>query len=288
MQNKICIVTGANSGIGKVTALELAKKDKNNTIIMVCRNAEKAQKALQEIKLQSKNENIDLFLADFSSQSQIRRVSQEILAKYAQIDVLVNNAGFIAKSTREISEDGLELTFATNHLGYFMFTNLLKDALKVGRDARIINVSSEAHRFIRADLNNLQLEKGYSSIKAYALSKLLNIHFTRELARRLNEAKLDISANCLHPGAVATNFASDSNPIFKFIFKFGKPFLLSAEQGAETSIYLASSPLIEGVTGEYFDKKRIKTPSSDALSDEKARKIWEISTQLTKMEGKTF
>ncbi len=281
MKDKVCLITGANSGIGKITAIELAKKGAK--IVMVCRNPQKAEEARKEIIEKSKNDSVDILLADFSSQKQIKAVAEEFKQKYDRLDVLLNNAGFIAGSKRETTEDGYETTFAVNHLGYFMLTNLLIDPLKATPSARVISVSSAAHYFSRLDLDNLQLEKGYSSIKAYALSKLCNILFARELAKRL--AGTNITSNCLHPGGVATNFASDSTPFFKFLFSIGKPFLISAEKGAETSIYLSSSPEVANVSGEYFDKKRIKKTSSAASNQENMKQLWELSTEMTHLQG---
>lgn len=284
MKDKICIVTGANSGIGKVTTLELAKMGAR--LLMICRNTEKAEQTRKEIAGITQNQNLEIFQCDFASQKQIRRVSEEIKNRISHIDVLVNNAGFIANTKRELTEDGLETTFAVNHLGYFMLTNLLKEPLLAAPAARVVNVSSEAHRFSRLDLDNLQLEKGYSSIKAYALSKLLNILFTRELAKRTKGTSL--TANCLHPGGVATNFSANSNGIMKYLFKFGKPFLISPGKGAETSVYLATSPLVREITGEYFANKKIKAASLSAFSESNARKVWEISMQLCRLEGDIF
>jgi NAD(P)-dependent dehydrogenase (short-subunit alcohol dehydrogenase family) len=283
MKNKICLVTGANSGIGKVTALEIARK--GVVVGLVCRNAEKAEAARKEIILQSGNEQIEIFLCDFSVQAQIRQVAEAIQKRYDKVDVLVNNAGFIA-SNRETTPEGYEMTFAVNHLGYFMLTNLLKDALLASPESRVVNVSSEAHRFTHIDFNNLQLERGYNSLRAYALSKLCNILFTRELARRCT--KTTLTTNCLHPGAVATNFANTANSFFKFLFKFGKHFLLSPEQGAQTMIYLATESEAAQYNGAYFEKKKTRSVSAEALSDEHATRLWELSEEMTGLIGQTF
>jgi NAD(P)-dependent dehydrogenase (short-subunit alcohol dehydrogenase family) len=284
MKNQVCIVSGANSGIGKITALALAKQGAH--LVMICRNPEKSEPVRQEIIEKSANQSVDIFYCDFGHQAQIRKVADTIKSKFKRIDVLVNNAGFIAKNYREITQDGYEKTFAVNHLGYFMLTNLLKNELKASPQARIVNVSSEAHRFIKFDINNLQLEKGYSAIKAYALSKLCNVLFTKELAKRL--IGTNSITNCLHPGGVGTNFAADSTPLFKFIFKLGKPFLLSPEKGAETSIYLASSPEALKFNGEYFDKKKPKNPTKDALNPDYASQLWMASASMTGLNDETF
>lgn len=284
MQDKVCVITGANSGIGKFTTLEIAKKGAR--IVMVCRNAEKGEHARKEIILESKNPKVDLFVADFSVQQSIREAAQKIRGKYPEIDVLVNNAGFIAKSYREITVDGFESTFAVNHLGYFMLTNLLKESLRAGKATRIVNVSSTAHRFTKIDFDNLQLETGYAALKAYALSKLCNILFTRELAKRLEGTGM--TANCLHPGGVSTNFANDTVPWMKKLYNFGRPFLLSSAKGAATSIYLASDPAVGKISGEYFVKRKIALTSTEARSEEKALHLWEMSAKMTELEGQTF
>lgn len=281
MKDKICIITGANSGIGFYTALALAKKGAH--IVMVCRNAEKANAAKQEIIDKTQNSHIDVFLADFSSMSETKRVGEEVAARYPKIDVLINNAGFIAKNYREITTEGLEKTFAVNHMGYFIFTHYLIENVKAAPQGRIINVSSEGHRFIRkVDLTNLQLTRGYSSLKAYSLSKLCNIWFTRELARQL--AGTSVTVNAVHPGAVATNFGSDSAPFIETLLKLGRRFLLTAEQGAETSIFLASNPEVSKITGEYFSKSQIKGTSRDARNDMKAKKLWDLSLEIAGLD----
>lgn len=277
MQDKICIITGANSGIGFYTALALARK--GATIVMVCRNAEKAETAKQEIIDKTQNKNITIFLADFSSLEESKRVGKEVASKYPKIDILINNAGFIAKGYREVTADGLEKTFAVNHMGYFIFTHFLLDAVKASPQGRIISVSSEAHRFVsNVDLTNLQLTRGYTSLKAYGISKLCNIWFTRELARRIKDT--NVTVNCVHPGAVATNFGTDSGPFFETLLKLGKMFLLTPQQGAETSIFLASNPEVSKVTGEYFSKSQIKKISRDARDDNKAKKLWDMSLEI--------
>ena len=283
MKTKICLVTGANSGIGYATALDLAGRGAQ--VGIVCRNTEKAEKTRQEIIAKTGNEQIDIFACDFSVQSQIREVAAQILAKYARIDVLVNNAGLITHQ-RETTTEGYEMTFAVNHLGYFMLTNLLKTILLASPEGRIVNVSSEAHRFARIDFQNLHYEKGFNSIKAYALSKLCNVLFTNELARRLEGTNL--VANSLHPGAVATNFAKNANGLIKFIFKFSKPIFLTPEQGARTMIYLATDDQAAQYTGMYFDKCKPRVASAESKNVEKAAKLWEISAQLTGLEGQTF
>lgn len=283
MKNKVCLITGANSGIGYVSTLEIAKR--GATIAMVCRDAQRAEKARQEIVKQTNNDKIEIFLCEFGEQSQIHSLANNLKARYERIDVLLNNAGLIGND-REVTAEGLERTFAVNHLGYFMLTNLLKEPLLKSPEGRIINVSSEMHRLSKLNLADLQLEKGYTSIKAYALSKLCNILFTRELAKRLKGT--DLVTNCLHPGAVATNFANSANGFLKFLFKFSKPMFLSPEQGARTMLYLATEDEAAQYNGAYFDKQKVKNPSLDAQDDTKATALWEASTALACLQGLTF
>jgi NAD(P)-dependent dehydrogenase (short-subunit alcohol dehydrogenase family) len=273
MNGKICLITGANTGIGKVTAQKLA--DFGATIVMVCRNPHKGEAALNEIKKKSGNANVELMIADLSSQAEIRRLADEFKAKHSHLHVLVNNAGvYIPKPT--LTADNIETTFAVNHLAYFLLTNLLLDVLKQSAPSRIISVSSEAHKYGKVEFDNLQGEREYKGIPAYSNSKLENVLFTRELANRL--AGTGVTANSLHPGAVATSiFRNTPKPIEWLI----KMFTMSPEKGAETSIYLATSSEVEGITGKYFEKKLEKYPSRIAQDDELARKLWQVSEQLT-------
>ncbi len=285
MEDQVCIVTGANAGIGKVTATELAKR--GATVVMMCRNQAKAEVARQAIIAQTGNSKVAIIVVDFSSQAQIRQAAAQFLANYSDLHVLVNNAGFLAGNERTETPDGLETTFAVNHLGYFLLTALLlpmmgQTAAQSGIAGRIVNVASEAHRFgVKFDLANLQLSTGYSGIKAYCLSKLCNILFTRELAKRLAAAKLNLTANSLHPGGVNSNFGVDANGWFGWMFKLLKPFFISVEQGAETSIYLATSPEVAAVTGQYFNKKKANSPSATASNDRFAAELWTASEKLT-------
>jgi NAD(P)-dependent dehydrogenase (short-subunit alcohol dehydrogenase family) len=278
MVGKVCMVTGANSGIGKITALELAKQ--GATVVMVCRSRERGEAAQQEILTESGNDKVDLLLADLSSMASARSMVAAFKAKYDRLDVLVNNAGALFSEWKE-SADGLEMTFALNHMGYFVPTVLLLDTLKASAPARIINVSSDAHRTGRVDFDDLQSKRRYSSFPAYAKSKLENVLFTVELARRLEGT--DVTVNALHPGFVRTNFGGNStgNGIVTFLFRLLiKFFAISPEQGAETSIYLATSPEVEGVTGKYFDKKKAVEPASQAKNVEAARRLWEESERI--------
>jgi NAD(P)-dependent dehydrogenase (short-subunit alcohol dehydrogenase family) len=276
MNNKICLITGANSGIGKVTARELARQ--GMTVLMVCRDITKGEEAQNEIIVASGNKEVKLYQCDLSKQADIVKLSQTIHREYDRLDILINNAGGILPQ-RKTTADGYEMTFAVNHLAPFLLTQLLLDLIKKGNEPRIITVSSEAHKMARLDFNDLQAEKSYSSWVAYGNSKLANILFTKQLAKEVKE--FGITANCLHPGVVATGFGGGYTSITGAFFSLFRPFFIDAEKGAETSIYLASSPEVKGKTGLYFKKKKPNTPSKEALSDYNAEKLWEVSLALT-------
>ena len=270
------MITGANAGIGKVAALELAKQ--GHHIVMVCRSQERGRAAQAEIKAASGNEQVDLLIADLSVQADIRQLAATFKQDYERLDVLVNNAGAIFDKRQETA-DGLELTFALNHMGYFLLTDLLLDMLKANAPARIINVSSDAHHRGSLNFDDLQHEKSYSGFSVYSDSKLANVLFTYELARRLEGS--GVTANTLHPGFVNTNFGStmSSIPAF-FIGIISRFFAIAPDKGAETIIYLASSPEVEGATGKYFVKKKATRSSSESYDEAVAKRLWEISEQL--------
>jgi NAD(P)-dependent dehydrogenase (short-subunit alcohol dehydrogenase family) len=272
---KTVLVTGANAGIGKATALALAQM--GATVVMLCRSKSKGEAAQAEIKTASNNPNIDLILADFAALATVRRAAETILARYNRLDVLVNNAGLYL-GERLVSADGYEMTFAVNHLAPFLLTNLLLDTLKAGAPTRIITVSSGAHAAGRMRFDDLQAERRYQGFRAYADSKLANILFTTELARRL--ADTGVTANSLHPGAVASNFAQDMGGIFGRLFQFARPFMRTPEQGAQTSIYLASAPEVAGVTGAYFADSKPARPAPQANDVVAARQLWDVSAAL--------
>lgn len=279
MSGKMCIVTGANSGIGKETALGLAQMGAR--VVMVCRNAEKGKAALEDIRRESGSSQVDLLIADMSSQASVRALAEQIQRKYPRLDVLVNNAGGAAPAVA-LSADGIEMTLATNHLGPALLTLLLLDLLKASAPSRIINVSScEAQRPARLDMNDLQFERRrYGSIAAYRQSKLLMNTFTFELARKL--AGTGVTANCLHPGMVATNIWG-ATLIGKLIGAVLKPFMLNSKQGAAVSLYLATSPEVAQVSGEYFVKS---TPAkSNPLSrDPKVMaEVWLCTGKMTSL-----
>lgn len=279
MQGKICLITGANSGIGKATTLALAEM--GATIVMVCRDRAKGQEAQQEIKAKSGNDAIELLVADLSSQASIHQLADSFKQRYQHLHILINNAG-VAMLQRRETIDGLEMTFAINHLTPFLLTNLLLDVLKASAPARIINVSSEAQAGGRINFDDLQSSKYYRFMRAYSQSKLADVLFTYELARRLQGT--GVTANCLHPGFVRTNIGqADVNPLLRMAAQLIFIVGITPEEGAKTSVYLASSPEVEGVTGKYF-AKGIPVRSKDISYDESLQKrMWDISASLVKL-----
>ena len=279
MSGKICVVTGSNSGIGKETALGLARMGAR--VVMVCRNAEKGKAALEEIRRESGSSQVDLLIADMSSQASLRALAEEIRQKYPRLDVLVNNAGG-APPARTLSADGIEMTLATNHLGPALLTLLLLDLLKAGAPSRIVNVSScEAQSPARLDMNDLQFERRkYGNIAAYRQSKLLMNTFTFELARRL--AGTGVTANCLHPGAVATNIWRSAAPLIgRLIIPMVKPFMLTSKRGAAVSLYLATSPEVAQVSGEYFVKSKPAKPNPLSRDSKLMAEVWLCTEKMT-------
>lgn len=277
VQGKICLVTGANAGIGRVTALELARQGAQ--VVMVCRSQERGEAAQVEIKQATGNEAVDLILADLSSQAEVRRAAAEFQARYDRLHILVNNAGAFFNQRLE-SADGLEMTFALNHLGYFLLTNLLLEPLRAAAPARIINVSSDAHKGGRLDFADLQATRRYRGFQAYAASKLANVLFTLELARQLQGT--GITANVLHPGFVASNFGLNNEGVLRFGLKLvHRLFAISEEAGAETSLYLATSAEVAGITGKYFVKKKVVPLTGQAQDMAAAKRLWQVSEQLT-------
>jgi NAD(P)-dependent dehydrogenase (short-subunit alcohol dehydrogenase family) len=248
---------------------------------MICRSAERGRSAQQEIIAQSGNQQVDLLLADLSVQAEIRRVAAEFKQRYSRLDVLVNNAGAVFTSRQE-SADGLELTFALNHLGYFLLTQELLPLLLASAPARIINVSSGAHYTGQINFDDLQLRQGYATFKAYSQSKLANVLFTNELARRL--AGTGVTVNSLHPGVVGTQFGRNNRGL-SFILPLLRPFLRSEAKGAETSITLATAPELATTTGEYFDDNQPKRASDLSYDEAVARRLWEESEKLVSLSA---
>jgi NAD(P)-dependent dehydrogenase (short-subunit alcohol dehydrogenase family) len=280
MNDKLYLITGATSGIGKETARALA--DQGARVVVGGRNAQKAEKTVAWIKAETGNEAVDYLLADFASLDAVREMAAQFRARYDRLDGLINNAGAYY-ATRQESADGIELTLAVNHLAHFLLTHLLLDLLRVSAPARIVNVSSVAHQRATMDFDNLEFESGYSQIGAYGRSKLCNILFTYELARRLEGS--GVTANALHPGLVATNIGSNNFPVYgRPLRKLAKKVInragLSAEEGAETVIYLAASPEVEGVTGRYYYKKQSVESSPLSYDEAVGRRLWEVSAAL--------
>ncbi len=274
--NRVVLITGATDGIGKVTARELAKQGAQ--VVIVGRNPEKTAKVAEELRQFSDNAAVDYLVADLVSQASIRQMVTAFRQRYDQLHVLINNAGAYF-TRRQISPDGLEMTFALNHLGYFLTTLLLLDLIKASAPARIINVSSMAHNGARLNFDDLQNERSYNGWRAYSQSKLANLYFTYELARRLEGT--GVTVNALHPGFVASRFAHNNHdPItwgFRLVQRF---FAISPEEGAQTSIYLATADEVAGVSGRYLVNKR-PVPSSAASYDRAAaQRLWEISLRL--------
>ncbi|MFX1390082.1 MAG: SDR family oxidoreductase [Promethearchaeota archaeon] len=277
MEGKICLITGANSGIGKATAIGLAKL--NATVVMLSRNKECGEKAQEEIINQTGNKNIDLLLCDLSSFKQIRKLVDEFKQKYQNLHVLINNAGIMLKK-RTLSIDGYEMNFAVHVLGPFLLTNLLLELMKKSAPSRIINIGSAAHKRAKIDFEDLQSEKKkYRLFSVYGVSKLAEILFTYELSRKLEGS--GITANAVHPGVVNTNLGRDQS---KFSQWFAGRFFKSPEEGAETSIYLASSPEVEGITGKYFVNKESKLSSEESYSSENAKKLWNFCAEVTNLD----
>jgi NAD(P)-dependent dehydrogenase (short-subunit alcohol dehydrogenase family) len=279
MQGKICLITGTNSGIGKATALGLAHM--GATVVMVCRDRAKGEEAQREIQTKSGNDAVDLLLADLSSQQSIRQLAETFRQRYTHLHVLINNAG-AGFSQRKESVDGVEMTFAVNHLAPFLLTNLLLDVLKHSAPARIINVASENHRFVRLDMQDLQLQRRYGFLRAYGRSKLALLLFTYDLARRLHGT--GITANALEPGPTATTFGQkDAGPVARLLLRFMSSRFGSPEKGANTSLYLASSPEVETITGKYFVKSVPKRSSALSYDESLQRQVWEESAKLVNL-----
>jgi len=277
MSGKTCIVTGANSGIGKETALGLAEMGAH--VVMVCRNAEKGKAALEEVRAASGSSQVDLLIADMSSQASVRGLANQIVEKYPRLDVLINNAGAVMQK-RTLSVDGIEMTVAANYLGPALLTALLLDLLKASAPSRIVNVSSEVHARARMDMNDLQFERGkYSWGRAYAQSKLLMNAYTFELARRLDGT--GVTANCLHPGVVATNLGGPDLPLgWKILFGMLRPLFLNAKQGAQTTLYGASAPELVGVSGRYFAKSKIAESSAQSRDPKLMAEVWQWTEKM--------
>ncbi|HSK76031.1 MAG TPA: SDR family oxidoreductase [Thermoanaerobaculia bacterium] len=277
VRGKNVLVTGATSGIGLEASVELARRGAR--VVLVGRDPGRTEAALKDVIARSGSNEVSHLLCDFSSQADVRRLAESVLASHDRLDVLVNNAGGVNK-TRRLTVDGIEATFAVNHLGYFLLTNLLTDLLVRSAPARVVTVASAGHRQGTLDFDDLGFERGYSILRAYTRSKLANVLFAAELARRL--AGTGVTSNSLHPGTVATNIWSGaptwSKPLIQLLLR--PFFFLSAEEGGATIVQLAASPELEGVTGKYFERGKAVAPAPLARDEALARRLWDVSAGL--------
>jgi NAD(P)-dependent dehydrogenase (short-subunit alcohol dehydrogenase family) len=275
VRGKTALVTGATSGIGLEASVELARRGAR--VLMVGRDRARTDAAVAAVVARSGTKDVPSLLCDFSSQAEIRKLAEVVLARREPLHVLVNNAGGVHK-TRQLTVDGIEATFATNHLGYFLLTNLLRDLLVKSAPARVITVASIGHRRGTLDFDDLGFERGYGIMKAYARSKLANVLFAAELSRRLPSG---VTSNSLHPGSVATNIWSGAplwaKPIIAVLYR---PFFVSAEEGARIMVTLAADPTLEGVTGKYYEGGKAKDPSPLARDAALAKRLWDVSARM--------
>ena len=277
MNNRVILLTGSNAGIGFATALGLAQS--GAIVVASARDAERGRRAVEEIRRRSGNERVELLVGDLGSLAGVRRLADDFLERWDRLDVLINNAGLIL-SRRSETEDRLETTFAVNHLAPFLLTHRLLDRLKDSAPSRIVNLASRAHVRARLDFDDLQNQRSYRPMDVYSQSKLANILFTRELARRLEGT--GVTANCLHPGVVRSHLGAsgDLRGVFRIGWLLAQPFFLSPAKGARTSIYLALSPEVAEVSGEYFDNCRLSKSSSRSRDRADAERLWAVSAQL--------
>jgi NAD(P)-dependent dehydrogenase (short-subunit alcohol dehydrogenase family) len=276
MTGRTVVITGATAGIGRATAVGLAELGAR--VAIIGREPRRAEAAAVEIRAEAGNPDVDAFGADLSSQAEVRRLAAELLEAYPRLDVLVNNVGG-SWSTRHVTVDGLERTFALNHLAAFLLTNLLLDRLKASAPARVVTVSSGAQALGRIDFEDLQGERKYSEQRAYPQSKLASVMFTYELARRLEGT--GVTATVLHPGVVRTEFGTEDPPLMaRILVPLWRPFMKTPQEGAQTSIHLAASPLVEGVTGTYFAKGKPKRSNPASYDEGAAARLWQVSADL--------
>jgi NAD(P)-dependent dehydrogenase (short-subunit alcohol dehydrogenase family) len=275
MQGRVVVITGATSGIGQVAAERLAGLGAR--LVVVARDRARGETTLARLRAQAPGHAHRVHYADLSRMAETRRVAAEIAAAEPRIDVLINNAGALF-GARQVTEDGLERTFATNHMAYFLLTRGLHERLLAGAPARVINTASDAHRRATLDFDDLQSARDYAGLKAYRRSKLCNILYTRELARR--SAGTGVTANSLHPGFVATRFGDQSGGLLSYGVRLAKMFAISVEKGAETLVYLASSPEMTTISGGYFYQCQLATPTRVAQDDAAARRLWAETAKL--------
>jgi NAD(P)-dependent dehydrogenase (short-subunit alcohol dehydrogenase family) len=279
LDGRVVLITGGNAGIGKETAVALASMGAQ--VVFTARDAARGTEALAEIRTRSGNDAVDVMPLDLARFASVREFAKRWSDEHDHLDVLVNNAGLILNSRRE-TDDGNEMTFQVNHLGPFLLTQLLRDQLVAGDDARVVNVASDAHSSARRglDFDDLQSRRHYRGFRVYGKTKLANILFTRELARRWDDT--GVTANAVHPGFVASSFGRDGDTgrFGALLFPLLKPFALSPEQGARTQVYVASAPELAGITGGYWVKFAPATPSAAAQDDAAAARLWEVSEEL--------
>jgi NAD(P)-dependent dehydrogenase (short-subunit alcohol dehydrogenase family) len=278
LKDKTVVITGATTGIGRETALAIGRMGAR--LALVARDPAKGS-ALQQELARAGNSNVTVYLADLSLMAQVMRVGREIAAAHPAIHVLVNNAGGIFTNRTETAE-GMEMTFALNHLNYFLLTHLLLPSVKAAAqqdgEARIVNVASAVHALGKIDFDNLNMTSRYVGIRQYCNTKLMNILFTAELAKRLHGT--GVTANSLHPGSVGSGFGGKDNGWFTWLFNLGKPFMITPAQGAQTSLFLAASDAVKGVSGKYFAKEKEKHPAAQAQDAAVAARLWQVSEQL--------
>jgi retinol dehydrogenase-14 len=279
MDGKVILITGGTSGIGKAAATALARMGAE--VVVNGRDREKGERALQEIRDKSGSVKVSLLLADLALQSEVRRLAEEFEASHERLDVLINNAGLILRRRTE-TPDGIETTLAINHLAPFLLTNLLLGLLKRSAPSRIITLTSEAERQGKMDLEDLQSKRRYGAFRIYGKTKLANIMFTYELADRLRET--GVTANCVHPGSVNTEFGKNERGVV-LLFRMFKPFMRSPEKGADTIVYLASSPEVEGMTGRYFSDREVVSSSEESYDRTLWKRLWEASEELTGLKA---
>jgi len=276
MTSPVAVITGASAGMGKVCALEVARK--GYTTILLCRNKEKSEPIVKEIQRITGNEHIYLYVCDLSSQAEIRKTAQELRERFPVIDLLINNAGAI-NSSYELTVDGIERTFATNHLAYFLLTNLLLENIKAAPQGRIINIASEGQRMGKLVWDDLQMEGNYAGLQAYTNSKLMNIMFSNALAQRLEDT--NVSVHAVHPGAVRTEFGTNATGFMGFLVKYFGWSFRTPEQGAETALYLAFSEEGGNTTGMYWANSKPIQPRPEALDYQARERLWQVSNRLT-------
>jgi len=276
---KTALVTGATNGIGKVTALELARR--GYRVLLTSRDAAKGQQVLAEIQTETGNDALELYVGDLSSMTDVRRIALEVRARHPTLDVLINNAGGLFDERQE-TVDGFEYTFAFNHLSYFLLTNLLLPSLKSAAEergaARILSVSSSANNSGKIRWDDLHYQSSYSAWSAYNQSKLMNVLFSNALSRRLTGT--DVTSNSLHPGLISSGFGSTATGLSKVLLTVLKPFMLTTQQGAQNSLYVATSPQVQGVSGQYFVKQKPGKPNTLATDQDAQERLWKLSEEL--------